>query len=696
MAKTLIIVESPNKCQTIKSFLPDNYVVAASVGHITKIQNSGLYNMGVDVNNDFKVDFAVDPEKKDIVKKLKELVKSSDFVYLASDNDMEGEAIAWHLKDVLKIADSKYKRITYHEITKPAIMKAFENARMIDENKAYAAITRASLDRIVGFRLSPLAMTKCSCKSAGRVQSAALLIIVLREKEIMNFVPEEYYEIWLPFKKGKGIYRAQYKGTDKKKLVSISTKAAAEKVIKDCDGKEYVLKNIESKERKVPSKPPFTTSTFQQEVASKLGYSTKKAMECAQKLFEGINLNGNHVALITYHRTDSTDLNDEFVETLNQFVQKKYGKDYYAPVKKAKKGKNTQDGHEAMHVIDLEMTPEKLKQYIEESQLIKVYKIIYDRTVACAMADCVMTDTEYSIYNGEHRFAYSTHSVKFPGFKAVYNYADENDEDENGNKYPELKIDEVVNAQELELVKKSTNPPARYTEASLIKKLEDTGIGRPSTYASTIATILDPDRGYVEKEGKSLKATDKGIRLSDFLTKEFGDIINLQYTSEMESKLDEIANGKTDRIAFLKEFYAKLCTEITSARNAESNKPPVEKVGKKCPDCGKELVYRTGKFGKFIACSGWSGKKGCHYTEKIADPNTAASETPAKPKAVAEDTGYKCPDCNKPIVKRLNEKTNTYWFACSGFPKHKKIFTEDEFKKVVAKQSVDKKSKDKS
>lgn len=687
MGKTLIIVESPNKCATIRQFLDSNYIVTASVGHVTKIADTGLYNMGIDVNNDFAADIIVDPNKKDVVKKLKEQVKLCDKVVLMSDPDREGEAIAQHLKDILKLSDKKCARTTVHEITKTAIQSALENTRCINDNMYSAALTRSILDKIIGFRVSPITLTKVGCKSAGRVQSATLKILAMREEEITNFVPEEFYEIWLPFKKDKKVYRAQYKGTDKKKVVSIPEKEKANKILLDCKDGEYVMKRIDEKERKLSSKPPFTTSTFQQEVSSKLGYSTDKAMKTAQSLFEGININGQHIALITYMRTDSTDMNDEFVTKLNEFVQTTYGKKYYAPVKKAKKQKNAQDGHEALHVIDLEMTPEKLKSYIDDTQLIKVYKIIYDRTVASAMADCVMVDKEYSIYNGQHRFSYTKHSVKFDGFKKVYGYSDDDEED---IKYPDLAIDEKVNAQELDLIKKATTPPARYTEASLIKKMEDTGIGRPSTYASTLKTIQDPDRGYTEKEGKSLKVTEKGMRLSKFLDQSFGDIINLTYTSEMESKLDEIAEGKLDRVEFLKEFYDKLCKSISAAKNVGSDKPAAEKAGKVCPKCGKDLLIRKGKFGDFIACSGFPK---CKYTEAIEDPNKKALND--KPKQVAEDTGFKCPECGKPIVKRLNSTTNQYWYACSGFPKHKRTFTEEELKKIISKQTIDKKSTDK-
>lgn len=684
----LVIVESPNKIETITNILKKlksniNYTVAASVGHITKIADTGKYNMGIDVDNNFTPDIVIDPGKKDVVKKLKELVKMNDFVILATDPDREGEDIAYNLKTFLKIPDAKCGRGTFHEITEKAVSKAltFENLRQIDINMHNAALARKILDKIIGFRVSIITMSKAGCRSAGRVQSAALKILAIREDEISNFIPKKFYELYLPFTYNKKEYRAQYKGTDKKKIVSIPDEATVNKIILDCKDNDYVLKSIDSKERRISSKPPFTTSTFQQEVSSKLGYGSEKAMSVAQSLFEGINIGGEHIALITYLRTDSTDLNDDFAKDLIAYIKTNYGEDYYAPIKKGPKSKNSQEGHESLHVVDLTMTPDKLKTYISDTQLIKVYKIIYDRTLACAMADCIVTDTEYSIYNGNHRFSYTTHDIKFDGFKVIYDY----DDDEDDSKYPALKLNEKVNAKDLEKVAKETTPKSRYTEATLIKEMEDTGIGRPSTYASTVKTLKDPDRGYTDKDGKSINVTEKGMRLSKYLDKQFGDFFNLTYTSEMEDALDEIEKGKRDWVEYISEVYNKLVADIDAAKKADGVKPEVEQVGRNCPECGKPLVYRVGRYGKFIACSGWSGKKGCHYTEHIEDPNAVKKdETPAKEKP--EDTGYICPTCGKPILKRNGPKG--FWYACSGYPKHKKIFTVDEFKKIVEKGAI--------
>jgi DNA topoisomerase I len=575
------------------------------------------------------------------------------------------------------------------------VLDAITKPRKINDNKADAALTRAKLDKIVGYRISPIVMTKCSARSAGRVQSAALKVIVQREEEINSFVPETYYEIWLPFVKDGTEYRAQYKGTDSKKIVSINDKASADKVIADCKPGNYVLKTIVPKDRQIQSKLPFTTSTFQQEVSSKLGISPKRAMECAQKLFEGIELGGKHVALITYIRTDSTDLNKEFVDSLANYVKTNYGKEYYSPVKTATKGRNVQDAHEAIRPVDLEMTPSKLSSLISDPQLVKVYKIIYARTVAASMSDCVITDTEYGIYNGQNKFVITSHSVKFDGFKKVYEYKD--DDDDDLQKFPNLVVGEKINDKPLELVSKQTSPAKRYSEATLIKKMEDLGIGRPSTFASIVSVLLDETRGYATLEGRLMKPTEKGIRLSHFLDKAFPDIINLTYTAQMEDDLDKVSDGKLDSVKFLTEFYKKLSAEITLAKQIDSDRAKPVLVGRKCPKCGKDLVYRVGRFGRFIACSGYNGTKhGCKYTERIPDPNQQSTNNtqPTQPKAASQMTKYKCPKCGKPMVKRTNGKTGEAFYACSGFPKCHNTMNQEQFMKLVEQQGTSNISKD--
>ena len=607
----LMIVESPNKVKTISQFVDKNTIVKASVGHVVKIADSGLYRMGINPET-FDADFIIEPGKKDIVKELKTLVGKSDEIILATDDDREGEAIAYHLKEVLKIPAKKLKRCTFHEITKKAVTDALAHPRKIDQHLVDAALGRAKLDKIVGYRLSPISRRKVGARSVGRCQSVALKIVVEREEEITNFKPKTYYEIWLPFTKDKIEYKAQYKGltTAKKVTTTLDKKEDAEKVLKDCKGKPYIVHSIESKDRQVSPKPPFITSTFQQEVSSKLGYPVKKAMECAQRLFEGINIGGVHKGLVTYLRTDSTSMDPEFQETLKGYVIKNYGKQYYEGLRTTKKAKNAQDGHECFRVIDLEMTPEKLSSYINDSQLLKVYTLIYNRTLASVMTNAIITDTDFIIVNGKHKFVYTEHAVKFDGFRKIYAY-----DEEELNKGLDLFTKETIENKDLILNEKSTQPPKRFSEATLVKKLEDLGIGRPSTYASIISILLDPGRGYCEEQGKAIAPTEKGITLSHFLDEAFPEIINYNYSAKLEEQLDEIAKGKVKEIDFLKKFYSELETMIKNTKTITITKPDKEFVEDHvCPECGNKLVIRQGRFGKFIGCNNYPR---CKYTEKI-------------------------------------------------------------------------------
>ena len=615
--KELIIVESPSKAKTIKQYFPDK-MVKSSVGHICKIKDEGLYNLGIDVKGDFDINFVISDDKRDVVKDLKTSVERADVVYLAADEDREGECIAYHLKNFLKIPDKKIKRITYHEVTKKAIEDAIKNPRSIDMDMVNSALARSSLDKIIGYRLSPISRKKVSARSVGRCQSPALRLVVDREEEINAFVPEHFYEIWLPFSKDKVNYKAQYKGLIKseKNEPTIKDKELAEKIVKDCEGYDYTVHKIESKDRNVSSKPPFVTLTYQQEVANKLGYSVKRATQIAQSLFEGINIGGQHVPLCTYLRTDSESMDPEFKETLKKYVLDNYGKEYLKEDISKKKSKKeiTQDAHECFRVINLDMTPEKLSGYIFDDQMLKVYELIYNRTVASIMSDAVITDVNFIIKNGEYKFGYTEHAQKFDGFRKIYSFDDE--EIVSGL---DVCVGEKLKTKKLELLEKQTSPPKRYSESSLIKKLGELNIGRPSTTATILSTLLDPGRGYCEEQGKALVPTDKGIKLIHFLKEAFPDVVDYSYTESMEDSLDKIAKGDLNRVDYLKEFYKKLEDQIKSSKTVEGEKAIAEAVeGKYCPLCGKQLVKRTGRFGEFYACSGWKfGNKGCNYTEKI-------------------------------------------------------------------------------
>lgn len=608
--RVLVIVESPNKIKTLKEILPSNYVIMASVGHISEIADSGLHNFGIDPNDGFKTDYKVSSDKKDVVDKLKEQVQLCSKVILATDGDREGEAIAWSLKKFLRIPEDKYERVTFHEITKNAVLKAFDNPRKIDDDLVLASQSRQKLDKIVGYRLSPIARRQIDAKSVGRCQSAGLKLLVEREKEIQDFKVETYFDLFVHFLKNKNEFKAKYVGTTDKEVKRINTLDDVKAIVADCKKTNiYTINNIDTKEKLSNPKQPFVTSTFQQEVSNKLGIGVKQSMSYAQKLFEGLDVNGKHIALITYIRTDSPEFAPEFLPILEAHVKENYGEKYYAPVRKAKKAENTQDGHEAIRPVDLTMTPEKLSKYVSDQNLIKVYDIIYKRTVATAMASSITSETTYVIKNDKHLFNLVSKELLFDGYKAVYGSFEDKEDEVTTETF---KVGETLKETSLEALEKHTNPPSRYKESTFIKELESKGIGRPSTFASIVETLLSESRGYCVVNDKFIVPTEKGIALSQFLDKSFPDIINVNYTSELEEDLDLIANGKLDDIDFLTTFYSKL---EESVKKVEPTMPKASVVTDKiCPDCGKNLVLRNGKYGPFLGCSGYPK---CKHIEKV-------------------------------------------------------------------------------
>lgn len=653
MAKDLIILESPNKVKTFYQILgTKNYVIMASVGHDTKIADTGKYHLGIDLET-FEANYIIDPSKRDIVKKLQAekdiILKSGGKIILYTDPDREGEAISFHLKNILKLSDKDYVRCTVNEITKTAIEHALNNPRKLDDNMVSSAESRAELDKIIGYLLSNNVHKKVGARSAGRVQSAALKILCDREREILSFIPKKYYEIYLPFIKNKVEYKAKFKGEVTKNYSTIEDKSIAENIVKSCKSGNYQVCDISTKERNISSKLPFTTSTFQQACSSLLGYSPSTAMSCAQKLFEGIDLGNNHVALITYIRTDSTVMAEEFKETLKDYVIDNFGKEYYSPVKQGKKKKSEQDGHECLRVIDLNMTPEKLSSKITDSQLLKVYTLIYKRTLSSSMSDSTVIDTKYSIKNDKYLFDYTAHKIKFDGFKKVWNYSEK---DEDDSKDPKLSINEFVKDKPLELLEKETTPPGRYSEASLIKTLEDLGIGRPSTFASIVTILKDNTRGYVEMVGKSMKPTELGMKLSEYLDKYFGDFINLKYTAELEEDLDKVANGELTKYSLLSESYNKFSQILAVANSIESNTENITKYI--CPLCGGHLIKRRSKYGEFYACENYRAKK-CKYTAKISEDGSPEEII----KKTGKDTSEKC-DCGGNLIEYTSQKGTVY------------------------------------
>lgn len=618
--KYLFIVESPNKKSTISNIFKkcgyDNITVVASVGHITHLADTGEFNLGLDTKNDFKPNYEIAQDKKQIVSKLKELVKNSDEIILASDEDREGEAIAYHLLEELKIPKTKYQRVTYHSVTKDAILEGIRNSRKIDMNLVNSALAREAADKIIGYRLSGIARNQTGAKSVGRCQSVGLKLIVDREKEIKKFVPETYYELFLKFTlEDAPDYTARYIGTEKIRVENFKHLADVQKVMDDCNKSvDYFVKNITESEKKIYPKPPFTTSSYQQDCINKLGMSSEKATYCAQKLFEGVKIKGEHKGLITYIRTDSSDVAPEFAEQLKQYVLSKFGSNYYVPIVQGKKKVNAQEAHEAIRPVDLEMTPEKLSEYIEDNDLLRVYRLIYNRTLAASMSPALYSIKNISINNGEHLFQLSLSKIKFEGFKKVYDDMFEEDKDSELN-FKLVIGDKLPDNTFLEYLVKETTPPRRYGEGSIIKKLEDLGIGRPSTYNTIVKTLKDKNRGFCEVQNKSFIPTELGVNTSEFLDKSFSSVINLDYTAKLEETLDEIAKGKEERVNFLNSFYKNLEEDIDKVdTKANQLRSGVNKEVKICPDCGAQLIIKKGPYSLFWACPNYPK---CKHTESM-------------------------------------------------------------------------------
>ena len=524
--RTLVIVESPTKAKALSSFLPKNYVVMASKGHISHIADGGRYwNTGIDPKNGFEADYEVDDDKADTVRKLAEQARLADKVVLCSDDDREGEAIAWSLVRFLKLPEGKYERCTYHEVTEKAVKEALEHPRGLDEDLVHAAHARQKLDKMMGYRLSPLARKAVGARSVGRCQSAGLELICSRERQIMEFVPEEYGELRMAFEKNGTAFSAKWVTKSKRK----PTYDECLKAMAACEGKPASVVGVKSKEKRSNPKPPFTTSAYQQEASSKLGMSVKRAMDCAQRLFEGVDAGGRHVGLITYHRTDSAEFAPEFLPLLESHVRSAYGDAYYAPVRKAKKQENAQNGHEAMRPVDLSMTPNRAAALLKDPWLAKAYALIYNR------------------------FECSSKELLFDGYLKAYSY----DSEGKGSKET-LSEGEAIPKYSMKAEKKQTQPPARYKEATFVKELEDTGIGRPSTYATIVSTLLDPSRGYCTEKDRCIVPTEKGMSLSKYLSENFPSLIDAEYTGRMESSLDGIAKGQWDEATFLKVFHSDL------------------------------------------------------------------------------------------------------------------------------------------
>ena len=595
--KLLVIVESPNKVSHIRDYLKKagyNVTVAASVGHIMSLANGGnYYNSGVDPQNKFELNLQVSEDKHQVVAKLKEQVKTADYVYLFTDPDREGSVIAWSLIKFLKIPKTKYRRITTHEITPKAVVHSLENPIPLEEDLIEAGLTRMTLDKMIGFRLSPIAKTYVGAKSVGRVQSVGLKLVVDRENEIQNFKPETYFDIYLHFEKKGTKFKAKFAGNPTIGNVDhLKTQAEVNKIKKNCTG-DYTIEDIKMREKEESPKPPFCTATFQQEAASKLNLKVKDAMSVAQKLFEA--------GRITYMRTDDTTFAAEFLPTLKGYIEGTYGKTAYTKPRVGKKQENGQEGHECLRVTDPAITPDVFNNMDANSLNQRVYRLIWQRTVAAAMPNAKISETQYLINNNNEKFILVSNEVTKLGYREIYSYKDE-DAEEEGPVKETFKLGEKLTKCKLEDVKKETKPAPRYTEATLIKELQKRGLGRPSTYASIVETVLSPTRGYAELDGKSIVPSEKGMQLAGFLDRSFSNIINLEYTSNMEKELDLIASGKKKKLAFLTEFYNTL--EDTIKTSPEVSAAATQHEEKACPVCGAPMVIRRSRFGKlFYGCS---------------------------------------------------------------------------------------------
>ena len=640
MAKNLVIVESPSKSRTIEKYLGKDFKVVSSKGHIRDLATTGKYGLGVDIENDFKPNYIAVEGKTKLINDLKKEVKNHDKIFLATDPDREGEAISWHLKDTLDIKDNDYERVLFHEITKDKVIDAFNHTRKIDDDLVHSQEARRILDRIIGFRLSKLMQSKTGGKSAGRVQSVALKLIVDREREIEAFVPEEYWTITAIFDE----FESKLFNYDHKDI-EIHSEAEADDILSKLS-KHFLIDSIETKQKAKKAKAPYITSTLQQDAVNKLNMPSKKTMSVAQKLYEGVDLENETVGLITYMRTDSVRLSDEFIASGYNYIEKEYGKEYVGYAKISKKKDNVQDAHEAIRPTSILRTPEKVKRYLSTDEY-KLYSMIYYRALASIMADAKVNATTVILDNNNYQFKATGQVLIFDGYLKVYKDY-ENSEDKILPQLDKYK-DGGIDSNEITKEQHFTQPPARYTEAKLIKEMEELGIGRPSTYAKIIDTIKE--REYVILDDKKFKPTEIGYETTDKLQEFFSGLINVEYTAKMEKDLDDISDANKDEIELLRNFYEEFEPLVQKAFKEMDKKGP-EQTGEICPECGSNLVIRKGKYGEFVACGNYPE---CKYIKK-------------EEKQVKEIC--KCPKCSGTIIERKS-KTGKIFYGCNNFPKCK-------------------------
>ncbi len=644
----LVIVESPAKAKTIKKYLGNNFEVVASMGHVRDLPKSSF---GIDFENGYEPKYIAIQGKSKLITQLKSLAKKSDKVFLATDPDREGEAISWHLAHILGLDMNECNRITFNEITKTGVTAGMLAPRALDLNLVDAQQARRVLDRIVGYKISPFLWRKVKRGlSAGRVQSVVVRLIVDREREIAAHVCEEYWSIdaKLLAKSSRKAFNSKLHSKDGVKI-EIQNKEQADKILADLDNADFVVKTLKKGMRKKSPAPPFITSTLQQEASKRLGFQSKRTMKAAQELYEGVDVDGlGTVGLITYMRTDSLRISNDAINEARSFISSAYGPAYLPSSPKYYKSKrNIQDAHEAIRPTMAGLTPEKVKANLTPDQY-KLYKLIWERFIASQMANALLSTSSVDIEANDYIFKSSGYSVKFDGFTKLYEET-KDAEDEDNYDLPELEEGEVLKVKELGGTQHFTQPPPRFTEASLTKALEENGIGRPSTYAPTITTVLSRD--YIEREGKLLKPTSLGEVTTDLMCNEFPDIVNVEFTANMESSLDSIEEGKSQWQKVIDNFYKGFSKTLEKAEQDMDGtrvKLPVEESDVVCENCGRKMVIKTGKFGKFLACPGYPA---CKNTKAIVHP-----------------TEGKCPKCGGTVLSKKSKRGKTY-FGCENNPK---------------------------
>lgn len=643
MTKNLVIVESPTKAKTISKMLGRNYKVMASFGHLRDLPKSRL---GVDIENDFEPEYIKVRGRAKTINELKKEVDKADKVYLATDPDREGEAISWHLNYLMGLDNEDKNRIEFHEITKPQIQRALKNPRKVDMDLVNAQQARRIVDRIVGYEISPILWKRIkSGLSAGRVQSVALKLIVDKQREIDAFIPEEYWSITADHKIDGIEFESSLtskKTNGKISKIKLENKEKTDKVLENIDKDKFLIEDInETKKKRMPSSP-YTTSTLQQDASNKLGFSTKTTMAIAQQLFEGVNIGKEgSVGLITYMRTDATRLSKEIIDESIKFIKEKYGNKYASKGRNYnKKSKNSQDAHEAIRSTSIYKTPSSIKEYLSNSQY-KLYNLIWTRTVQSQMAAYEYLSTSITLNNNDYIFKANGNQTVFDGFNII-SFAQRKE-----NLLPKLEKDDTIKAIKIESKQHFTKPPAKYTEASLVKALEENGIGRPSTYSSTINSVLS--RNYVEIIDKQLTPTKLGFTVNDFLEENFSDIINVDFTANMENALDDIATQSAQWKKVVSEFYDEFNKDIVKAKKDSNDYKVKDKIlDEKCPKCGHNLAIKMGRNGKFIGCTNFPN---CDYTRSIV-----------------KKIGVKCPKCGGEIIEKVT-KNGKRFYGCENFPK---------------------------